>query len=33
MGDRIMEVNGETVDAMSPSELQAMLVCDNDVII
>ena len=26
VGDRIVEVNNETVDSMSPAELQAMLV-------
>lgn len=26
VGDRIVEVNGEMVDSMSPAELQAMLV-------
>ena len=27
MGDRIVEVNNESADSMSPAELQAMLVC------
>ncbi len=27
VGDRIVEVNGEPVDSMSPGELQDMLVC------
>ena len=27
VGDRIVDVNGESVDSMNPSELQDMLVC------
>lgn len=31
VGDRIVEVNQESVDAMNPSDLQEVLVCRSDI--